>query len=698
MEVTKTKYSSEQLYEYLSTLKYELVKEKKKSKLEYLNISSSFDIETSSFYDVENKVGLMYLWTFGINSTQIFYGRKWDEFVELISILNSYLVLSKYKRLIVYVHNLDFEFQFMRKLFNWNKVFAIDTRKVAYALVDGIEFRCSYILSGYSVETLAKNLTSHKIKKLIGNLDYKQIRHSETPLTDEEMEYAYNDVLIVMYYIDELITQDGNVTKIPITNTGYVRKYVRDKCFYGFKRGLRKYTYIQYKELMDELTITDEEYLLFKEAFQGGFTHSNAFNEGKVLTDVASYDFTSAYPGVMITEMYPMSKGEQVVIKSLDELEKNISTYACIFEIAFNNIESNIMYEHYLSKSKCRNTVNLVEENGRVICADYLEITITELDFKIIKDCYSFDEVKIGTFYRYSKQYLPTNFVKAILKLYKDKTELKGVEGMEVEYLRSKGMLNSCYGMAVTDIIRDVNEYDTCTHEWNNISPNLTESIEKYNQNKNRFLSYAWGLYVTAYNRFNLFTAIHECGMDYVYSDTDSVKILNFSNHQEYFKRYNEENFNKLEKACKFHSISINDCTPKTIKGKIKTLGEWDFEGIYSKFKTLGAKRYMTESNGKISFTVSGVNKRSAIPYLKEKYKDNIWEVFDEHMYIPKGHTGKLTHTYIDEEREGFITDYKGNTIKYLERSATHLEECDFTMSMSISYLDYLLNIKEYEK
>ena len=33
--------------------------------------------------------------------------------------------------------------------------------------------------------------------------------------------------------------------------------------------------------------------------------------------------------------------------------------------------------------------------------------------------------------------------------------------------------------------------------------------------------------------------------------------------------------------------------SPKTIKGETKTLGVWDFDGFYTDFKTLGAKRYI---------------------------------------------------------------------------------------------------------
>ena len=67
-------------------------------------------------------------------------------------------------------------------------------------------------------------------------------------------------------------------------------------------------------------------------------------------------------------------------------------------------------------------------------------------------------------------------------------------------------------------------------------------------------------------------------------------------------------------------------------------------------------------------------------------------------LYIPKGATGKSTHTYIDEETSGTVTDYKGVECRYYERSSLHLEECEYEMSLSREYADRLKGSKEYIK
>ena len=51
------------------------------------------------------------------------------------------------------------------------------------------------------------------------------------------------------------------------------------------------------------------------------------------------------------------------------------------------------------------------------------------------------------------------------LKFYSDKTTLKGVKGKEVEYLISKEMLNSLYGMTVYNPIKTQYTYEK--DEWN---------------------------------------------------------------------------------------------------------------------------------------------------------------------------------------------------------------------------------------
>lgn len=666
----------------------------KKDKVYYYNIPCAFDIETTSFYDGGEKVGLMYIWQFGIDG-RVFMGRNWNEFTELLDKLRNEFDINIENRLVIYVHNLAFEFQFIRKLFRWLNVFSIDSRKPIYATTCyGFEFRCSYLLSGYSLAKVGENLTKYKCEKMVGDLDYSLKRHNKTPLTNDELKYCFNDIMVVMCYILERIEIDGNITKIPLTKTGYVRNYCRNMCLYenkSHKKGGKKFK--TYHEMIKSLSIEVDEYKQLKRAFMGGFTHSNAINTNVVLNDVKSFDFTSSYPYCMISEMYPMSKG-QIVEVNENTFEKYLSLYCCVFDIQFTNLLPKVNYENYISYSKCFKCVNPIINNGRVVCCDLLWTTITNVDYDIIKRCYSWEGVKVANFRIYQKGYLPTQFVKSIIKLYQDKTQLKGVEGKEVEYMQSKEMLNSCYGMCVTDIARDEFVYNNDI--WETIKPTnekLQEELEKYNKSKKRFLFYVWGIFVTAYARRNLFTGIFEFGNDYIYSDTDSIKVINYNNHMEYINKYNELTQRKLQKACEYHGINMSELQPKTIKGDTKLLGIWDNDGIYDSFKTLGAKRYMYKQGNDYHITIAGTSKHLGSEYIKSL--NNPFDAFNDGLIIPPQFTGKLTHTYVDEIKQGVIIDYKGNAVNYTALSGIHLEQCEYNLGLASNYIDYLMGVKE---
>ena len=668
----------------------------------YYNIAMSFDIETTSFYEDKNgiiytndeykklknkvkadKKAIMYIWQFAIEENVII-GRTWNDFLYFCKKLYDYLDLEK-RYIIVYVHNLSYEFQFICKWFNWIDIFADSERKPIKATTDShFVFKCSYRLSGYSLEVLANNLKSHTIKKMVGNLNYNLIRNSKTPISKEELEYCVNDVLIVTSYIEEQIDEFGNIEKIPLTQTGKVRRYVRKQCFQNK----------DYKYFIKELTIEKPEYLLLKNAFAGGFTHCNAMYTNKICKNVTSYDFTSSYPTVLISEKYPMSKGKEVHINNESELLKLIKNYCVLVDLQFNNIKSSFLYEQIISYSKCRNVKNPLINNGRIVQADTLTITCTDIDFLNIKDFYKWDNLKIGLCYIYKKDYLPKEFIKTILHLYKSKTELKGVDGKEVEYLHSKELLNSLYGMSVTSIVHDTINFNGV--EWTTENGNLDEELKNYNTDKNRFLFYQWGVWCTAYARNNLYTAIRECKEDYIYSDTDSVKIFNADKHKMYFEEYNKWIVKKLEKCLNYHNIPLYFISPKTIKGEIKTLGIWDFDGFYTDFKTLGAKRYIFKKDNKLSITVCGLSKKSGKEFIENQKNPFIF--FNEGMYIDSEHTGKMTHTYIDREIENTITDYLGNTAYYHEKSFIHLEKTDYLLSLSDMYIKYFMGVQKLIK
>lgn len=725
------------LHNALDNCDCELVK---KGRSQYLlNVPAAFDIETSSFTlptgqrQEEEKFACMYIWQFGLNGSVI-YGRTWTEFTDFINELVDYLGLDFHNRLVVYVHNLGYEFQFIQKWFKWDKIFAIKNRRPVYAITGGIEFRCSLFLSNYSLAYLGDNLLqTYPVKKLVGSLDYSKIRHSSTPLTDEELAYCINDVKVVMSYIQEKIEQDGSISEIPLTNTGYVRNYCRQECFFEDCKteSDKNRVLMEYRALMKTLVITStDEYKQLKRAFMGGFTHASAlYSNQDPIPNVGSADLTSSYPFAMIAQYYPMSRGEY--IGHVDEpslLKHYLSKYCCVFDIEIENLMPIVEYENPLSLSRCITAGKVITNNGRIVSAEKLRTTITELDYDTLTKFYSWSSYKILNLRIYKRGYLPKALINAILKLYEDKTSLKGVFGKETEYLVSKNMINAAFGMMVTSIIRDDIQY---SDHWFKEVADVESQLTGYNKNFNRFLFYGWGVWVTAHARHNLFSAITEFGEDYVYSDTDSIKGINFDQHTDYFEHYNQRVLEQLLTMCNHYNIPFERCRPKTKKGESKLIGLWEMEKPYAYFKSVGAKRYIyMYEDGFVNMTVSGLNKKFAMPYLIAKWNDipfdseefatiqkaynndydcmqkviasnydytAIFASFGDGFFVPAGHTGKMTLTYIDKPTSGIITDYLGNESVFTELSSTHMEPQSYYMSLVGDYIKFLEGVQYVE-
>ena len=674
-----------------------------RKQITYYEIPAAFDIEVSSFYVNGEKRACMYIWQFGIGDW-VTYGRTWAEFTGFMRSITSILNTSDDLRLIVYIHNLAYEFQFIRRLFSWTKLFFLDKRKPVYCITDsGIEFRCSFKLSSKSLAKVGEDLQRHKVSKKEGDLDYKLIRTSITPLTDKELGYCENDIRVLLSYIREKIEDDGSITKIPLTNTGYVREYCRDSCFKYYK---------EYHNMIAELTITPQEYDQLKRAYAGGFTHANArwVAKGVIKQKMRSKDFTSSYPSTMLLEPgFPMSSSRIIHLNKVKNpmlvFKQCLRKYCCLIDCTLYGLREKpgMEFEHPLSVSKCsKDSEILQEDNGRVVEATKVTTTVTELDWATLTEFYDVDSFTINMLRIYIKGYLPRLFVMSILDLYKKKTLLKGVEGEEVNYMISKNMLNSAYGMCVTDIVRDEILFDNDTLDpretFRKGDSDKKALLEKYNTQKKRFLFYPWGVWVCAHARRNLFSGIKECKQDYVYADTDSIKYVNPDKHEKYFEAYNEKILQKIEAAAEHYKIDPAEFSPLN-----KPIGVWDDDGEYWYFKTLGAKRYLIRNKKGYKLTVAGLHKKDAMNYmLVESTKQNKspFELFNTELSIPAGSSGRLIHTYCDYPIEGYITDYLGNRGYYHEESYIHMEESGYDFSISDTYdwfLELLLGEEEFD-
>lgn len=188
-------------------------------------------------------------------------------------------------------------------------------------------------------------------------------------------------------------------------------------------------------------------------------------------------------------------------------------------------------------------------------------------------------------------------------------------------------------------------------------------------------------------------------GSDYVYSDTDSIKSLNTERHEDYFNSYNAQIMEKIEKSSQYHNIDKSLFAPYTKKGKQKIIGVWDDEGIYDKFKTLGAKRYLTlkgvqSTKPKYTITLAGSNKKKTEKFLVDS--GNPFDKFTNGLTIPPESSGRLVLSYIDNETTGVIVDLFGESYEYHELSSIHMEKSEYNLSMSEEFIKYLEGISDF--
>lgn len=582
----------------------------------YKKTFSTFDIESTSTILDGEPYGFMYIWQMCVGGICV-YGRTWGEWVLFLQNLKKAMRFSDNSPMIIYVHNLAFEYQFIYQIldtyFEGAEVFSTSRRKpLSVRSPYGIEFRCSYKLSNMSLNKATTTEHGCLYIKADGDLDYDIKRYPSTPLTDIEFSYCMNDVLSLYYYIEmKLLNDNDTLLTIPLTSTGYVRRDCRNEC-------KKDKTYMN---LYQKNRLVPAVYELLKEAGRGGDTGANRYLAGQLIDNVDSFDVTSSYPYVMLTQYYPVTKfypyGEVENEQELDDICK----HRCVlFRICFTNLRlKHTSVDAYLPLSKALAIEGKRRvANGRILSAQRIIYTLTEIDWEIVKDLYDYDSISISSIYTAKRGELPNALKRVILYYFRKKCELSiqrdhakaigdlvSYELFSYLYMKIKNKLNGIFGMIYTDPVRD--EIDVNDGEWNVILADIKKSLKQYEDGKNNFLVYAWGVWTTAHARFHLQTLLHLTGDETIYWDTDSSK----ARITPYHLRLIEEENKRIIEICKEKGAYVK------IDNAVFYLGTYEHEtknASYKNFKTLGAKKYAyTNSEGKLKCTISGVAKSNSL-------------------------------------------------------------------------------------
>ena len=550
-------------------------------------------------YQDATKMGFMIVWQLCVDG-QIVVGRRWDDFIDVLKHLREHIGAD----LIIYIHNLGFEFQFMRNVIEDFQIFAREARRPMYARSPslGVEFRCSQMLTNAKLEDVPK-LFHLDVKKAVGKWDYDVVRTPETPLTDDEIEYISNDVLVLDALIRQMRDIYKHVQRIPLTNTSRLRK----EC-----NALYKDKFWTKKKIADLNEDDPKMYARLKACFSGGYTHANAAYVGKICKQVASFDEASSYPAQMCGRMFPWGQFQPAGARSVETMKE---TFAYILHIRLTNVTSRLQ-NHYLSFSKCMKRRNVYCDNGRIIMAGMLELWCTDVDMRIIQTAYMIGKIEFLEAWCAPYRYLDTTYVKFILDLYGQKTALKGLEEFKRAYDESKVKINSAYGMMVTDTVRDDVVFEGNEWKKNHVldAKEIAEALQRAKNPNRCFLSYAHGVWVTAWGRHAIWKIITSPGCDeaIIYDDTDSIKYdveRSAGAVEAAIDAYNKEIREDLRRAMIWHDLPQNSFSPKDRKGIEHPMGVFEKEDVYEEFITLGAKKYAYKLDGQIHTTVAGVAK-----------------------------------------------------------------------------------------
>ena len=632
----------------------------------YISKVTAFDIEASNIKIGAEKESIMYVWMFQYEDV-CYVGRTWDAFRRFLSDLDEQADMMA-ARLVVYVHNLSYEYQFLRTVldFRTEDVFCVKSRRILRAIWHNIEFRCSYIHSNMSLAEYTTKMQVFHVKQSGEEFDYTKERYPWTPLSKEELKYCIWDVRGLVECIEKDMEVDGDdIGSIPLTSTGYVRRDV--------KRALPMFIRKQSKAIMPGYDV----YKLARDCFRGGNTHANRYYAGEILHNIWSYDRCSSYPDVQVNDVFPVTMFKPylaypVTDSDIDRLI-NKRGKALMFRAHFEGIclKDKWFGCPYLSLSKCTGLGTDVSiDNGRVLESDQLTTALTDIDWRIVCSQYTWDAVHFSDIYTASYGKLPAELLDVVRDYFYKKTTLKGVTGQEIFYMKSKNKLNAIYGMTAQDpgkvLILDKGL------EYVMEDKSLEEAYEE--GRKKALLPYTWGVWTTAWARYRLEEGIRLAGDDFVYCDTDSVKSVSPID----FASYNAEREAASRK---------NKGTAKAPDGTEYYLGVYEEEGCYDRFITWGAKKYAFEQNGRLGLTISGVRKNDGAAELVKhggldklrpgytfkdaggvelKYNDHAWREVDmdgHRLELPSNvvilpSTYKLSLTEEYKNLIGYFEDY----------------------------------------
>lgn len=667
---------------------------------------AAFDTETSTIAKDGEQIAFMYVWQMAVEN-EAFYGRTWSEFKMCLQKMKNEMHLAVDYKLIVYVHNLKYDFGFYKKEVNLdgNDFVARSRRTVLKHIMDDcFEVRDSAVYTEEPLDHMGEEIGIPKMK----GYDYSRIRHALTPLTPEELEYCEHDVLILtQYFRKEAENLNCSIYKLALTATQRIKRGINEE----FARESRMYqNMIMSRQLKDN--DHDNHILdLLKHAFFGAFNYSSQLIRGIIQDNVAGIDISACYGAQCLLHPYPVGKFAPIELpESTDDLKNNprYAGKAMLITFAAKDVSAKyadigflpINIHNYWQRPA--SDINNVASK-RVLTAAKLEMTLTDVDFRLFLEFYSYSAIKFVSIMASDYGDMPPYMIRSIEKTHRKKLEIQRRNNIiklsrpltlaeQLEYTHAKTGVSRIYGILVQDPVRDI-------YEWNPEINDIQKNGEQKNKSQFQPVLYQWGVWVVAWARYEilrLLLKLSGTGKNFddlktLYSDTDSLYFKFSESDIEIVKSYNDMITAKITKVAKKYRLN-----PESLTG-IGTLKIT----YYQKFKTTGIKQYCYIQDDVFDYRCAGLTRPDY------QYDDNNNQLFNEdgtpvnngmtffdnfasndermaafcrEMSIPASDAHVKRNYYNDEPLKEPIevTDYLGNTTTVQPKSWVIITESGF--------------------
>lgn len=412
-----------------------------------------------------------------IGDTFYFHNLKFDgEFIISWLLDNGYKHISD--------RRLDEENTFTTLISNKGQFYSMEIcfgKKKTVKIIDSLK------ILPFSVEQVA-HAFGLPISKL--SIDYTAKREVGHILTNEEIEYLKNDVLIMAMSLHELFSEGlHEMTQ----GSNALKDY---KNIVGSKNFEKWYP------------LPDYDYEV-RQSYKGGWTYCDPRTQGKDVGKGIVLDVNSLYPSVMYYEKLPYGTGIGFTGRYVKDetYDLYVQSFKCQFELKENHVPTLQIKEPYYG-FRPTEYLNSSDDKEVTLC-------MTSVDLKLFFEHYHVYNITwIGGYKFKSTTGLFKDYIDKWMKVKIESTQ-NGNKGMRT---LAKLMLNALYGkFALNPKVQSKIPYKD---ELGRVR--YADDVEEMRDP----IYIPMGTFITAYARYKTITSAQKCYDRFMYADTDSLHLL----------------------------------------------------------------------------------------------------------------------------------------------------------------------------